>query len=255
MRFVERQFLRFFLLPCFLVFFQGCLSTGVRSSGSELPQSATTFADGQLKIEIDHNCGKRCESFTAKFENLTASPIEILVNSTRLKRGAEKFVVKRIDKEKGNVVVAPRTSVKAEFAPYSSANGRRLSYVVPKAVWCSMKMDSQCKKTLEADAQCAGYARGYFTVHKEAEGWVLLGFAYRIADRTEVIQSPAPDSSNYRGPVEVPKEDDRAPAFFRDPDDIVFYKMECGENCKCKNLTKPRSNSEDGLKPVVEPIP
>ncbi|MFZ9521542.1 MAG: hypothetical protein ACO3A4_13790 [Silvanigrellaceae bacterium] len=250
----RHSFLALFL-PLSAVLLQACLSTGVRSSGSVLPQAGTTFSDGQLKVDIDHNCGRRCESLTAKFENTTASPIEILVGQARLRRGAEKFALKRIDKEKGNIVVAPRTSVSAEFAPFSSANGRRLTYVVPQAVWCSVKMDSECKKTMEADAQCAGYARGYFTVHKEAEGWVILTFGYRIADRTEVLQSPPPDASNFRGPSEVPREDNQAPAFFRDPDDMVFYKMECNNKCKCKNLTKPRSNSEDGLKPFVEDIP
>ncbi|MEY3902959.1 MAG: hypothetical protein RL189_2265 [Pseudomonadota bacterium] len=255
MRLNARHSLQFFLLLLSVSCLPACLSSGVRSSGSPLPQAGTSFGDGQLKVEIDHNCGARCESVSAKFENLTATPIEILVNQARLKRGAEKFVLKRQGKERGNVVVPAKSSVSAEFAPFSSANGRRLSYVVPESVWCSVKIDPACRKTLEADAQCAGYARGYFTVYNEAEGWVVLNFTYKIGERTEVVESPAPDSSNLRGPSEVPKADDRAPAFFREPNNIVFYKMECNDKCKCKNLTKPRSNSEDGLKPVIEPIP
>jgi len=249
-----------FCIQAFMLFWvafwlPACMSTGVRSSGAELPQAGTSFGDGQLKVNINHNCNKRCESFSAKFENLTAAPIEVLVGQSRLRRGAERFVLRRQGKERGNVVVPPRSSVSAEFAPFSSADNRRLSYVVPKAVWCSARIDSACKKTIEADAQCAGYARGYFTVYKEAEGWVILNFSYRNGDRVAMIESPAPDVGNFLGPVEVPKADERAPAFFRDPDDVVFYKMECNEKCRCKNLTKPRSNSEDGLKPVIEPIP
>lgn len=258
---LHRSFLSL-MIPVLLLLLPACLSTGVRSSGSDLPQAGTTFGDGQLKVQIDHNCGQRCESFSAKFENLTANPIEILVAQSRLKRGAEKFPLKRQDKDKekdktkgSNVVVPPRSSVTAEFAPFSPATGRRLSYVVPKAVWCSLKVDSECKKTLDADAQCAGYARGYFTVYREAEGWVIVTFSYRTSDRVETIESPAPDASHLRGPAEVPKADDRAPAFFREPNDVVFYKLECNEKCRCKNLTKPRSNSEDGLKPVLEPVP
>jgi hypothetical protein len=85
------------LLPLSALLLPACLSTGVRSSGSALPQAGTTFSDGQLKVDVDHNCGKRCESLTAKFENTTASQIEILVGQARLKRGAEKFALKRID--------------------------------------------------------------------------------------------------------------------------------------------------------------
>ena len=255
MKFRVLTFLRAILLICSASLFTACLSTGVRSSGSDLPQAGTSFGDGELKVKIDHNCGKRCESFSAKFENLTESPIEILVGQSRLKRGASKYEVRRLGKERGNILVPPRSSVSAEFAPFSASDKRRMSYVVPKGVWCSVKVDSACKKTLEADAQCAGYARGYFTVYREAEGWVILNFSYRTGGRVAMIESPAPQTENFLGPSETPREDERAPAFFRDPDDLVFYKMECNDKCRCKNLTKPRSNSEDGFKPVVEPLP
>lgn len=250
-----RTFFKSFLFICSASFFTACMSTGVRSSGSELPQAATSFGDGELKVKIAHNCGSRCESLSAKFENLTDTPIEVLVGQSKLKRGASKYELRRVGKERGNVLVPPRSSVSAEFAPYSTADRRRMSYVVPKAVWCSLKIDPACKKTLEPDAQCAGYARGYFTVYREAEGWVILNFSYRSGGRVAMIESPSPQTENFLGPAETPREDDRAPAFFREPDEMVFYKMECNDKCRCKNLTKPRSNSEDGFKPVVEPLP
>lgn len=232
-----------------------CLSTGVRSSGSDLPQTGTRFSDGQLRVSVKHNCDKRCESFRADFENLSAAPLEILMGQGQLKRGAEAFSLKRLGKEKGNIVVPPRGTVTAELAPYSAATGRRLSYVVPRAVWCSVKMDAACKNTVEVDAHCAGYARGYFTVYKEAQGWVLLTFAYRTGDRVEMLQSPPPETTNFQGPADTPQTNDRAPAFFRDPDDVVFYKIECNDKCKCKGLTRPRTFSDDAFKPVIEPIP
>jgi hypothetical protein len=232
----------------------GCLSTGVRSAGSELPQAATTFSDGQLRVTVEHNCKERCETVNVEFENLTTIPVEILVNQARLQRGAEKFMLKRQDEQKGNLKILPKKSASANFAPVSPSNGRRLSYVAPKAVWCSMKVSPECKNTTAADALCAGYARSYFDVYTEAGGWILLNFAYNVGGRTECIQSPAPETLG-RGPDVSPKADDRAPAFFREPDSVVFYKKECNESCRCTDLTKPRRFSDDKLKPVVEPIP
>ncbi|MBM3382997.1 MAG: hypothetical protein FJY29_11210 [Betaproteobacteria bacterium] len=234
--------------------FTACLSTGVRSSGSELPQAATAFGDGQLRVSVDHNCKERCETMSVDFENLTTSPMEILVNQARLQRGAEKFALKRQGEQTGNLKIPPKKKASADFAPYSAANGRRLSYVAPEAVWCSLKVSPECKNTAEADALCAGYARSYFDVYTEAGGWILLNFAYNMGGRTEMIQSPAPETLG-RGPDVLPKQDDRAPAFFREPNNVVFYKMECNEKCRCTDLTKPRRFSDDKLKPVIEPIP
>ncbi len=234
--------------------FTGCLSMGVRSAGSELPQAGTQFGDGQLSVSVKHNCSERCETVSAKFENLTASPMEIIVNQSKLKRGAEKFAMKRQGEQTGNLKIPAKGSVSADFAPYSAANGRRLSYIAPKSVWCSMKVDAACKNSSEADANCAGYARSYFDVYTEAGGWIVLSFAYKVGDRQEFVQSPAPETMG-RGPDVVPRENDRAPAFFREPDSVVFYKMECNENCRCTDVTKPRRFSDDKLKPVIEPTP
>ncbi|MEN9530669.1 MAG: hypothetical protein RI932_2542 [Pseudomonadota bacterium] len=242
------------LVPSALTLFTACLSTGVRSSGSELPQAGTTFGDGQLRVSVDHNCTERCETMSVEFENLTTSPMEILVNQARFQRGAEKFSLKRQGEQTGNLKIPPKKSASADFAPYSAASGRRLSYVAPKAVWCSMKVSPECKNTAEADALCAGYARSYFDVYTEAGGWILLNFAYTVGGRTEIVQSPAPETMG-RGPDVLPVSNDRAPAFFREPDAVVFYKMECNERCRCTDITKPRRFSDDKLKPVVEPIP
>lgn len=231
-----------------------CQSTGVRSAGSELPQAGTEFGDGQLKVSVDHKCGTRCETLKAKFENLTQYPMEILVGQARLQRGAEKFAMKRQGDQVGNVKIPAKGSASAEFAPYSAANGRRLSYVAPTAVWCSMKVHDSCKKTPEADAMCAGYARSYYDIYTVAGGWITLTFAYKVGDRQEIVQSPLPEVTG-KGPDVVPSENSRAPAFFREPDSVVFYKMECDEKCKCSDLNKPRRFSDDKLKPVVEPTP
>lgn len=246
--------LKLVTLPLIASALTACLSTGVRSSGSELPQAATTFGDGQLSVEVDHNCGERCETMSVKFNNLSTYPMEILVNQARLKRGAEKFSLKRQGEQKGDLLIPAKGSAKAEFAPYSSANGRRLSYVAPKAVWCSMKVDSACQKPTEAEALCAGYARSYFDVYTEAGGWIVLTFAYKVGDRQELVQSPVPETVG-KGPDVVPRENDRAPAFFRQPDSVVFYKMECNDKCKCTDVSKPRRFSDDKLKPVIEPTP
>ncbi len=232
----------------------GCLSTGVRSAGSVLPQAATTFSDGQLRVSVDHNCSERCETASVNFENLTAHPVEVLVRKTWLKRGAEKFPLQRLGEKRGNVKIPPKSSVKTEFAPFSPATKRRLSYVAPKAVWCSMKVDSACKEVTEASAVCAGYARSYFDVYTEAGGWIILNFPYKVEDRVETVQSPAPESLG-KGPAVAPKVTDRAPAFFRQPDSVVFYKMECDEKCKCTDVTKPRRFSDDKFKPVIEDVP
>lgn len=232
----------------------GCLSTEVRSAGSVLPQAATTFSDGQLRVSVDHNCSERCETASVNFENLTAHPVEVLVRKTWLKRGAEKFPLQRLGEQPGNVKIPPMSSVKTEFAPFSPATKRRLSYVVPEAVWCSMKVDSACKEVTEASALCAGYARSYFDVYTEAGGWIILNFPYKVEDRVEAVQSPAPESLG-KGPAVAPKVTDRAPAFFRQPDSVVFYKLECDEKCKCTDVTKPRRFSDDKFKPVIEEVP
>lgn len=246
--------LKLLTLPWFASGLTACLSSGVRSSGAELPQAGTIFGDGQLNVGVEHNCTERCESMSVKFTNQSNYPMEILVNQARLQRGAEKFTLKRQGEAKGNLTIPPQGTAKAEFAPYSPAHGRRLSYVAPKAVWCSMKVDSACKNPSDAEALCAGYARSYYDVYTEAGGWIVMTFAYKIGDRQEVVQSPVPEALG-KGPDVVPREDDRAPAFFRQPDSVVFYKMECNEQCKCTDVSKPRKFSDDKLKLVVEPTP
>ncbi|NBO38238.1 hypothetical protein EBU99_06620 [bacterium] len=242
------------VLPLSLLHLTGCLSTGVRSSGADLPQAPTAFGDGQLKVQVEHNCGKRCETLTAKFVNLADNPMEILVGQSKLQRGAEKFVLKRQGKDTGNLKIPAKGSASADFAPYSAANGRRLSYVVPSSVWCSMKVDSACKQPSEGEALCAGYARSYYDVYTEAGGWIIVTFAYKVGDRQELVQSPVPEVLG-KGPDVVPRENDRAPAFFRDPDSVVFYKIECNDKCRCVDVNKARRFSDDKLKPVIEPTP
>ena len=103
-------------------FLGGCAGGQVVSSGATLPQAATEFSDGPLKVSVSHNCSDgRCNSLTAKFENTSASPLEILAASSRLTRAGQAYPLGRVGDDKGNLVVRAHDSVSAEFQPMGEA--------------------------------------------------------------------------------------------------------------------------------------
>ena len=231
----------------------GCAGGQVVSSGAVLPQAAQEFSDGQLKVNVRHNCdGSRCTSLTARFENASATPLEIVPSTSRLVRAGQVYVLGRVGDQKGNLVVAARDSVSAEFQPLGEGGKQPMSYVVPKKVYCSMDVDEGCRNSNAGAARCAGFARYYYDTYTSTGGWIALTFAYRTEGRNEFIVSPTPEFLGSPPPVRL-THDSAAPSFGSEPDDVVFLKMECNAQCRCTEISKARNFFlDDKLLPVFK---
>lgn len=219
----------------------GCLSTGVRSTGASLPVDAEAFDDGTLRVSISHQCsGPRCEAIDAKFENLGEDPLTVLPSASRLQRAGQNAVLARQGESKGPLLIPAKGSAKATFVPLSDGGKSPVSYTRPKAVWCSLKTDPACKDTSKAEASCAGFAKYYYDTYMATGGWLTLNFAYETGLRKENLVSPRPGDLKL-SPSVVLEKNSRAPAFFSNPDDVVFYKVACDEKCACKEVTPKRN--------------
>ena len=241
-------------LACLSLILGGCAGGGqVVSSGAALPQAANAFSDGPLKVTVSHNCdGARCTTLTARFENTSASPLEIVPSTSRLVRAGQAYVLGRVGDQKGNLAVAPHDAVSAEFQPLGEGGKQPMSYVVPKKVYCSMDVDPACKNYSPGAARCAGFARYYYDTYASTGGWIALNFAYRTEGRNEFISSPTPEFLGTPPPVRL-TEDEAAPRFGANPDDVVFLKMQCNAQCRCSEITKARNFFlDDKLLPVFK---
>lgn len=229
------------LIPVMALSFTACLSTGVRSTGAMLPVDAESFDDGTLRVSISHSCsGPRCDAFDAKFENLGEDPLTVMPSGSRLQRAGQTSVLARAGEDKGPLVIPAKGSAKATFTPMTEGGKAPLSYTRPTAVWCSLKADSACKDTKKAEAACAGFAKYYYDTYMATGGWLTLSFAYETGLRKETLVSPRPGDLKL-SPAVVLEETGRAPAFFSNPDDVVFYKIVCDEKCGCKEESPKRN--------------
>jgi len=226
----------------FLLFLLGaCSGGGVRSTGASLPVDAESFDDGTLKATVSHTCpGVRCDSIDVKFENLGEDPLTVNPDGSRLTRAGQGAVLARTGEQKGPLVIAPKDSTKVTFVPMSEGGKQAMSYTRPKGVWCSLKADSACKNLAKAEAACAGFARYYYETYMSTEGWLTLSFAYESGIRKETLASPKPQAAGI-APAVLLEESPRAPSFFSQPDDIVFYKLTCDEKCACKEAAPKRN--------------
>lgn len=227
-----------------------CTTGGVLSSGASLPQAGLNFGNNELGVAVTHDCsGGRCTEIKAHFENKTAAPIELVVAGARLTRAGQGLALSRVGEAKGNVVIPARDSVSLRFQPIAEGGKQAMSYVMPTEVWCSMKVDAQCKSPDQGAAKCAGFARYYFDTYVSTKGWVSLTFPYKADGRSDALTSPAPEFMG-NAPVVKVVEDGKAPRFGADPDDIVFHRISCDEKCRCTDVTRPRNYFlDDKFKP------
>ena len=222
-------------------FLGACSGGGVRSTGASLPIDAETFEDGTLRATVSHSCsGVRCDSIDVKFENLSEESLTVNPAGSRLLRAGQGAVLARTGEKKGPFVIAPKDSAKVTLVPRSEGGKQAMSYTRPKAVWCSLKADPACNNLSKTEAACAGFARYYYETYMSTEGWLTLSFAYETGLRKETLASPKPQAAGI-APAVLLEENSRAPSFFSQPDDVVFYKLTCDEKCACKEAAPKRN--------------
>jgi hypothetical protein len=218
-----------------------CLSSGVRSTGASLPVDAEVLDDGVLKATVSHSCsGVRCNAIEVTFENKGDDPLTVSPTGSRIRRAGENAILVRTGEGKKPLTIAPKQSVSARFVPMSEGGKSVMTYTRPKAVWCSLKANSACKNIAKAEASCAGFARYYYDTYMSTEGWLTLAFAYEAGIRKETLESLKPQAAGV-APAATLREEKRAPAFSSQPDDIVFYKLECDAKCNCKEAAPKRN--------------
>lgn len=227
-----------------------CLSSGNLSTGAALPQTNAEFDDGELKATVKHHCsGGRCKSFSVEFENLSAAPVQILPTSSKITRAGESFAIAFEDKQENAVVVEPKSSKSVEFVAVGKDNVPH-SYVKATEVWCTLKVDSQCKDSSRGEALCAGFARYYHQSYVNAGGWLSLEIAYKNSqNRVSKISTTPPqffgDSPSFQLSV-----NDKAPGLFTSGD-VVVHRVTCDADCKCSEPEKRRNFfTDDKFAPI-----
>ena len=237
--------LRFVLLgfACLVFAIGGCASGTVRSSGATLPRVAEEFDDGTLKAKIEHNCpSSRCKSVSVKFTNMSKSKVTVGLAGASMMRAGQKVALSILDEKekKEAVIVEPGASLSLDLRPVSGKGNQGMSYTRPSSVWCSLEKHPQCQDVGKADAACAGFARYYYDTYTSTGGWISFLFPYSLDGRNETLASPAPRVVKMP-PNPVLAENEAAPAFSRNPDEVVFYKVSCDAKCACKELTTKRN--------------
>lgn len=231
----------------------GCLSSGVRSTGATLPQTNDTFDDGELKVKVKHDCsGARCTALSAEFENLGEGKIEIVPSASKVARAGESFPLRRKGEEKGNIVIGPKGKADGEFEPVSK-EGKPLSYVRAQQVWCSLKVDTQCKDPSKGEAMCAGFARYYHQSYISAGGWITVEFGYKnYQNKLVKLSTTAPAFFGDAPSVQLTKNSD-APSWISSSDEVVFHKVECNDKCVCSDVGGRRNFfTDDKFLPVAQ---
>lgn len=226
------------LLLLSVVFFTGCLSRGVTSTGANLPSGLNEMGNDFVKVSLEHNCSKmRCTSVTAEIENVSESEVEILPQNSRITRAGESLALKKMNE--GPLKIKPGQSVEMEFAP--TAKGKTFSYFLPDSVWCSLKVDSECKiEPKKAQTECAAFVRYYHETYKKTGGWITVNLAYKSPLGVESVQNSAPTFFGEEPSIELTKNSD-APSWYGTTDDAIFYKIECDDKCHCKEVAKKRN--------------
>jgi hypothetical protein len=234
----------------------GCLSSGVRSTGAVLPQTASEFGGNSIRISVSHSCsGTRCEKFSVDFENLNPEPMEIDVSKSELMRAGVKVpLVVKSEPTKTVLVIPPKSSLSETFLPVDKATRQPLSYVMPESVWCSLKVDSECKNPAEGEAKCSGLAKYYHRSYVSTQAWITPSFMVNSKEwvRPEAYYPNAPDFIPKEPAVALVEESD-APGWYFGGGSSVFYKVECDAKCRCREVSKPRSiQTDDRFLPVTK---
>ena len=230
-----------FLLMGVGAFGSGCLSSGVKSSGAALPVDAAIFDDGVLKVELDYKCDDgRCRAVKAEFFNVSQDPVTLIPLKASLVRAGQRADLKPLDPEIKKITLQPKESAKVSFGVFGEGTSQKMSYVRPEGVWCSLKIDDQCKNVKKAEAACAGFSRYYYDTYMSTGGWLSFSFPYERGGKGDVLKSPAPQLLKIPPPF-VPEETAQAPSFLTTPDNMVMYKVKCDDKCVCKEVTKKRN--------------
>jgi hypothetical protein len=241
-----------FVLPvCGLV---GCLSSEVRSTGAVLPQTASEFGGNSIRISVSHDClGDRCDEMSVDFENLNPEPMEIDVSKSELMRaGVRVPLVVKSEPKKTLLLIPPRGSISETFLPVDKTSRQPLTYVMPDSVWCSLKVNSSCKKPAEGEAKCSGLAKYYHRSYVSTQAWITPSFMVNSKEwvRPEAYYPNAPDFIPKEPSVTLVDDSD-APNWYFGGGSTVFYKVECDAQCRCREVSKPRSiQTDDRFLPV-----
>lgn len=226
------------LLAGFLL--TSCLSFGARSTGATLPQTADSFDDGELKVKLDHDCsGGRCRGFSAEFTNMTDSPIEIVSAGSKISRAGESFAIQRTGEQKGNLVIPPKATVEGTYRPVNR-DGRYLTYTKATSVWCSLKVDDECKNPSKGEAMCAGFARYYHQSYISAGGWITVEISYKTPWKTSLLTTLPPQFSGEPPSIQLTSDTD-SPGWYASSGAAVLHKITCDETCRCTDVEKRRN--------------
>jgi hypothetical protein len=222
----------------------GCLSAGVRSTGTLLPQTPDEISNDAVSVKISYDCsGDRCSGITARFENRLSERIEIPAVGIKLQRaGAELLLIEDEELPAKFFSIPPRDTLKVDFVAKAPKSLRPMTFVRPKEVWCLLKQDSQCTNAAEGEAQCAAAARSYYRQHIDLQGWVSLVFPVKAASwkQHEVLVSPAPAFMGVLPATELTEREDAPRWIGPNYRDMVFIRYECDAQCACLPLETPR---------------
>jgi hypothetical protein len=236
----------------------GCLTTAARSTGAVLPQASEKITTDIVVVDFDHNCSDgRCSGLDATFLNLLDEELEVRVADSKITRAGESLALVHDEKIPKQVIsVPPRGKVSASFlavssakvvsasTPKGSAHGKQIqmTYVRPKEVWCSLKVDSACSNSSAGEAECAAAARTYYQQYVDLKGWIDVSFAVKpkSAKKFETVRNEVPRFMGVKPPVELAAEGDSPFWYGLNSQHTVFYRFVCDEKCACSSLEAAR---------------
>jgi hypothetical protein len=249
----------------------GCLSTGVRSTGAVLPQASETISTDWAVIEFSHNCsGGRCTGLDVTFQNLLDEVLEVRVPESKMTRAGESLSLVHDEKvPKSLISIPPKEKISASFitvdpvgktgvtAPGNISIAKKfpMTYVRPKEVWCSLKVDSACTSPNVGEADCAAVARTYYQQYVDLKGWIEVSFAVKpkSANKFEVVRNQAPQFMGIKPPVELSVEGSSPFWYGLNSQHTVFSRYSCNDKCACSPLEATRDFvTDDKFLPVEQ---
>jgi hypothetical protein len=227
----------------------GCVSTGIRSTGANLPQAAEEFSTEAVRVEIEHNCsGGRCTGFDATFENLLDEVVEVAIPSSKITRAGESLQLLHNEKVPQKILtIPPKQKLDASFFVVAPSQTNQMTYAKPTSVWCSLKVDSACTNPSQGEAECAAAARAYFQQYTDLKGWIETSFAIKAKSwkKPEMVASTAPQFFPNKPNVELSADAPSPWWYGLNSQHTVFYRYACDAACNCSPLEKPRDFVRD----------
>jgi hypothetical protein len=222
----------------------GCLSSGERSTGTQLPQASEELSNDAVSAKVSHNCsGGRCSGITVRFQNRLDEPVEILATESKIARAGVELTLVTDEEIPARVLqIPPKESLKATFVPVSGKGAQRMTYAKPEEVWCSLKSDSKCTDASKGEAQCAAAARAYYRQYVDLRGWLVASFSVKANSwkKAEPLISTVPSFMGALPPNQLAQVSDAPNWFLPNFKDVVFFRYECDDQCHCASIDAPR---------------